>query len=342
MQIKMDTDAVRTMSSRFRHTADSIDAGLSSIKTTVESADWQSQAREEFIMRLEMLRRTSTQSATVLRMMAQAGDQKAEQWEAIAHVFNGPFHYLAGLWSSILAFFNGIENSVWNAISNIHLSSLPKFVFPSISGAAIIGGITSIIPKWKWNPPNWWPFNKNGENEYATGSGGGSWGDSIGSKNESNGNLDTSSADSDISQPADNKPYPQPPTSPELKPVTGEGSSYTCATYAKARRPDLGVTDHPKGSAYNYKNKFADTAFQIDSDEANLSDIIGPGYAIVWDKGHPSYDREHGHVAIVEEIYVDHIIISEATPYGNNGVYRIKRTTISIDQLNNDLVWLIP
>jgi len=145
MQIKMDTDAVRSMSSRFRQTADSMDASLASIKATVEAAGWQSQAREEFIMRLEMLRRTSTQSATVLRMMAEAADQKAEQWEAIANVFNGPFHSMGNIWSSVVAFFSGIGNSVWNAITNIQLPSLPSWVLPSISGATVIGWITSII-----------------------------------------------------------------------------------------------------------------------------------------------------------------------------------------------------
>ena len=184
MQIKMDTDAVRSMSSRFRQTADSMDASLASIKATVEAAGWQSQAREEFIMRLEMLRRTSTQSATVLRMMAQAADQKAEQWEAIANVFNGPFHSMGNIWSSVIAFLSGIGGGIWNAITNIQLPSLPRLVFPSISGAAVIGGIASIIPKWEWNPPDWWPFNKN--KETASGSGGGSWGEKKESSSQGN------------------------------------------------------------------------------------------------------------------------------------------------------------
>ncbi|GEM_PF-1909564 len=348
MQIKMDTDAVRTMSSRFRHTADSIDAGLSSIKTTVESADWQSQAREEFIMRLEMLRRTSSQSAAVLRMMAQAADRKAEQWEAIANIFNGPFQYLGNIWNSVVAFFSGIGSNIWNAITSIRLPSLPKLVLPSISGAAIIGGITNIIPKWEWNPPDWWPFPKGGNAGHSAGgggggSGGGAWGEDD-SRTEGNSN-DTSSASGNPSPPIEKKPYPQPPTTPKLTEVNGKPSSYTCATYAKDRRPDLGSTQSDfeafhDGAAANYISKFEDTAFQIDNSGEDLTNIVGPGYALVWEPDHPSADNTYGHVAIIEEVFADHVVISEA--YRLDGVYQIRMRSISVDQLNNDLVWLIP
>ena len=161
MQIKMDTDAVRAMSGRLRQTADSMNSRLSSIKSSVESAGWQSQAREEFILHLEMLRRSTAQSAEVLRLMAQASDRKADQWEAIANIFNGPFYYLEGIWNSVVGFFSGIGNNIWKAITSIRLPSLPKFVFPSLSAAAIVGGISSIIPKWEWNKPDWWPFGKD-------------------------------------------------------------------------------------------------------------------------------------------------------------------------------------
>ncbi|MBG0785450.1 MAG: WXG100 family type VII secretion target [Anaerolineaceae bacterium] len=162
MQIKMDTDAVRSMASKFRQTADSMDTSLASIKATVESAGWQSQAREEFIMRLELLQRTSTQSATVLRMMAQAADRKAEQWEAIANIFNGPFQYLGNIWSSVIAFFSGIGSSIWNAITSIQLPSLPNWVLPPISVIPIVGSFPGIVPEWFKKPP-WWPFNKKNE-----------------------------------------------------------------------------------------------------------------------------------------------------------------------------------
>jgi hypothetical protein len=134
-------------------------------------------------------------------MMAQAADRKAEQWEAIANIFNGPFHYLTGLWNSVLAFFNRIGSGLMSAISNIHLPTLPKFVFPTISGAAIVGGIKSIIPKWDWNPPDWWPFNKNRNNEFPAGEpggggGGGSWGsDHENNSKSSEDNENTSTAE---------------------------------------------------------------------------------------------------------------------------------------------------
>jgi hypothetical protein len=86
MQIKMDTDQVRAMATRLRQTADLMDTHLASIKQSVTSAGWQSQAREEFIIQLETLKRSTDQSTHVLRLMAQAAEEKATQWEAIANV----------------------------------------------------------------------------------------------------------------------------------------------------------------------------------------------------------------------------------------------------------------
>jgi surface antigen len=265
------------------------------------------------------------------------------QWEAIANFFNGPFHYLGNIWSSVVAFFSGIGSTIWNAITSIRLPSLPKLVLPSISGAAIIGGITCIIPEWEWNPPEWWPFNKNTES--VSGSGGGSWGGEDGGNAGNSGNSSASSGDGSSSQATNDKPYPQPPTSPKLTEVTGTPSSYTCATYARDRRPDLGSTqsnneDFADGAAANYISKFEDTAFQIDDSGENLTDIVGPGYALVWEPDHPGANDTYGHVAIIEEVYADHVVISEASRV--NGVYQIRNRSISIDQLNNDLVWLIP
>jgi len=336
MKITMDTDAVRAMASRLRQTADSMDASLTSIKSSVESAGWQSQAREEFIMQLETIRRYSTQSNNVLRLMSQAADQKASQWEAIANVFNGPFHFIGGIWNSVKGFFGGLGNNFLRAINIIRLPSLPKFVLPSISGAVIIGGISSIIPQWEWKPPNWWPFQPDGPGIPTT----------------------LPHKPGEETPTPKQMPQPIPPkniavetparnlTSPKLQEVTGDPSSYTCATYAKARRPDLGSTQsnrekYADGAAANYINKFEDTAFQIDGNSSNLQDSIGKGYALVWEPDHPSANDTYGHVAIVEEVYADHIIISEATSWPD-GIYKIKERKISIDQLNNSSVWLIP
>lgn len=351
----MDVDAVRVLSSRLQQTAESIDSRFSSITQTVASAGWQSQAREEFVMRLESLQRISTQSTTIMRTMAQAADQKADQWETIANVFNGPFYFLAGIWDSVKNFFESIGSSIENSISNIRLPSLPTIVLPSISGAAIIGSISSIIPEWEWNAPSWWPFGKTDETEKGSGGGaggssGGSWGSETEEKIEDseaeviNGNSTTTVSGTSSTVESD-KSYPQPPTSPELEEVNGEPSSYTCATYARDRRPDLGSTQSSNevfedGAAANYISKFEDKAFQIDTSEEDLNNVIGTGYALVWEPDHPSANDTYGHVAIIEEVYSDHVVISEAARV--NGVYQIKTRTISVDQLNNDLVWLIP
>ena len=70
--------------------------------------------------------------------------------------------------------------------------------------------------------------------------------------------------------------------------------------------------------------------------------MIGEGYALVWepDPAGKLSDKTYGHVAIIEEVFSDHVVISEASRVG--GVYQIRTRNISIDQLNNNLVWLIP
>jgi hypothetical protein len=157
MFIKMDTDNVRAMSSRMRKTADLMDARLVSINQVVTSAGWQSQAREEFIMHLESVRRSTAQSSKALRLMAAAADEKANQWEAIGNIFNGPFYFLRNVWGSVKNFIGGLWGGIKSAISSIRMPSLPVFIFPPI-GAAIAGWFNKIVPDWDWNPPDWWPF----------------------------------------------------------------------------------------------------------------------------------------------------------------------------------------
>jgi len=355
MFIKMDTDNVRAMSSRMRQTADLMDAGLVSINQVVTSAGWQSQAREEFIMHLEMVRRSTAQSTEVLRMMAQAAEEKANQWEAIGNVFNGPFYFLRNIWGSVKNFFGGMWGGIRSAINSIRIPSLPNFVFPALTGAAIIGWFNGIVAGWDWEAPDWWPFGKNDESEKSSGGGaGGSRGGGWGPSEEETGDNDKSEqprSDTPSGETSANvdetKPYPQPPTSPKLSKVSGNPASFTCATYAKARRPDLGSTqsDNEKWkdqAAANYISKFEEKSYQLEGNEENLKDVIGVGYAVAWepDPTGELSDKTYGHVAIVEEVYGDHVIISEAVRNGD-GVYYIRRKTLSFEQLNNDLVWLI-
>ncbi len=363
MQIKMDTDAVRSMSSRLRQTADSMDASLASIKATVEAAGWQSQAREEFIMRLEMLRRTSTQSATVLRMMAQAADQKAEQWEAIANVFNGPFHSMGNIWSSVIAFFSGIENSLWNAITNIQLPSLPSWVLPSISGATVIGGITSIIPKWEWNPPDWWPFSKGGDAEHSAGNGGGggSWGseekhfegDNRGeisegeavaaapTKSPSSG-YDMNNLSSKDYLKSDFNTYPPLPKGR----TTWKGH---CGGYVQGIvpgiRPPSASGDPPASRACNWIKDYDLDPFSPGND---LRAQLEPGDVVIWDKGQKGADSESGHAAVIVEVHEDYVILAESSwgkakydsRYADNPY--VGRIATSDDKLNGAFIWSNP
>ena len=160
MIFRMDTDAVRAMAIRLRQTADSMEDSLASLTNAVNSAPWQSQAREEFILRLASLQRSTQRSIAILRMMARAADRKADQWETIANAFNGPFYHLENIWAQVRDFLSSGWAAIQSAISNIRLPSLPTLVFPSISGAMIIGGLSKLVPSWTFTPPGWWPFNR--------------------------------------------------------------------------------------------------------------------------------------------------------------------------------------
>jgi surface antigen/uncharacterized protein YukE len=336
MIVKMDTDNVRAMAAKMRSSAESFQQHIDSIHHSVVSAGWQSQAREEFILQLEMMRTGVQQTEDALKMMATAADRKSEQWESIASVFNGPFLYLRGIWDSVRNLIGNFWSGMLEKFSNIRLPTLPYWIKP-IPGSVLPGLIPTLpfLPNWKEKFENWWPPNKKGPD-----------GGSNGNKNEDGGGNEPANG-SQPSKPVDTAPkdYPQPPNKPKLKKVSGKPSSYTCATYAKARRPDLGSTqsnnEHWKdGAAANYIGKFENKAFQLENSESNLTDSIGPGYAVVWEPSHPSANSTYGHVAIVESVYADHVVISEASRV--NKVYQIRERSIPIEQFYDDQVWLIP
>lgn len=330
-RIRMETDQVRAMAARLRSSADSLEAQMASLKSSVYNANWQSNAREEYVNNLETLVRVNLKSVQAMRLMAQSAEDKAEQWEEIARKFAGPFHYLRGIWESFL---DNLNNTWQNLLESIGKIQIPVVVVVTGAPAAVIAwlAIMEKINGLKW-PPSWWP--PFGPKTPVPPSGGGTDG----------GQPVSPPTDTPPEVKYEEKPYPQPPASPDLATVTGKGSSYTCATYAKARRPDLGSTqcDNEKfadQAAANYICKFEDKAFQIEGADNDLTKAIGPGYALVWEPSHAYADDTYGHVAIVEQVYSDHIVISEAVRI--NGVYTIREKTITFDQLNNDKVWLIP
>ena len=133
--------------------------------------------------------------------------------------------------------------------------------------------------------------------------------------------------------------YPEPVVNHKLNPV--DPSSYGhmgCARYAAARRPDLGSTqsdreEYTDQAAANYISKYKETAFQIDSG-TNLNNAIGVGYAVVWTPGTQGANKEYGHVAIVEEVGSDYVVVSHA------GWSTGTSTRIPISKLKE--LWLIP
>ncbi|MDQ2809057.1 MAG: CHAP domain-containing protein [Chloroflexota bacterium] len=115
-------------------------------------------------------------------------------------------------------------------------------------------------------------------------------------------------------------------------------SNYSsCAIYAQTRRPDLGYTGGAGGAA-DYLTKPGLTHYQITANDTNLQDRIATGYAIVWDRNNPSLagtpGYTYGHVAIVEQIYPDHVVVSQANWPGHPTM------SISRDQLES--LYVIP
>lgn len=154
-KIAMDPDQVRAMANAATRTAESMQGHMSQIVSSVRGAGWQSQAREEFIERLETLSRVNTQSMSALRLMANAANQKARQWEAKANRFGSTLEAIGSLWSS---FMDNVNNT-WQGI----LDSISKI---GIGGIAFIGGGIGVIGGWfdkilpDWEPPDWWPFTQ--------------------------------------------------------------------------------------------------------------------------------------------------------------------------------------
>ena len=156
-RIAMDPDQVRAMANTANRTAESIQGHMSQLVSAVRGAEWQSQAREDFIERLETLSRVNTQSMSALRLMANAVNQKARQWEAKASRFGSTLEAIGSLWSSFMDNLNNTWQGLLDSISKI-----------GIGGIAIIGGgigaiggwIGGILPDWPWKPPDWWPFKQ--------------------------------------------------------------------------------------------------------------------------------------------------------------------------------------
>jgi surface antigen len=110
-----------------------------------------------------------------------------------------------------------------------------------------------------------------------------------------------------IPEPGKPKPVPLAKTNPP----TSDGS---CALYAQSRRPNLGpVGNSGNGNtgAGNYIYKYKDTVFQTAKND-NLVEKIATGYALIWPIGHPQANATYGHIAIVEAVYPDHVVISQA------------------------------
>ncbi len=107
--------------------------------------------------------------------------------------------------------------------------------------------------------------------------------------------------------------HPLRPADPEwYHPSTG------CVQYAINRRPDLRVTDAPIPGAADYIPYYDSKGqvLRLQGTEADLRQVVKPGHAVVWPRGHSDLagtpGATYGHVAIVEEVYPDRIVVSQA------------------------------
>jgi len=91
-----------------------------------------------------------------------------------------------------------------------------------------------------------------------------------------------------------------------------------CVDYATKRRPDLLVRDAAIPGAADYIPYYEKKGqvIHVSATETDLRRVVRPGYAVVWDHGHPELQgtpgSNFGHVAIVEEVYPDRVVISQA------------------------------
>lgn len=91
-----------------------------------------------------------------------------------------------------------------------------------------------------------------------------------------------------------------------------------CVQYAINRRPDLRVTDASIPGAADYIPYYErkGQVLRLQGTEADLRQMVKPGHAVVWPRGHSDLagtpGATYGHVAIVEEVYPDRIVVSQA------------------------------
>ena len=139
MRIRMETDQVRMMASALRREADTMDGHMASIRASVEGANWQSQAREEYVSNLETLLRVNAQTTQAMRLMAQAAEKKAEQWEKLASKFNGPFEFIGDIWRNFLDHLNNTWQGIINSIGKI---KIPEFSLVPSGAVSTVGLMT--------------------------------------------------------------------------------------------------------------------------------------------------------------------------------------------------------
>lgn len=139
-------------------------------------------------------------------------------------------------------------------------------------------------------------------------------------------NQSQSDEESNTSKNEDMDEYPKKienlvDTTPQQVLKDGKWVDEQCVAYAKRRRPDLGPTGGTErdpntgevikwGGPKDYLTKFEEKVFQITENDLDLRKKIAKGYAIIWDEKQAK--NEYGHIAIVEEVGEDYVIVSDS------------------------------
>jgi len=153
----MDTDAVRSLASSLQNFSASYENRVRAIKQSAESANWQSQAREEFIQDLNLVVKGGTLSVEALRLMAKATNRKVDQWEAIGNVFNGPFYFLEGIWDSFRNYLGNTFNNLLRTMGSIRWPTATAITGIGLGIGSISEWFQGIKPSWSLPKFSWWP-----------------------------------------------------------------------------------------------------------------------------------------------------------------------------------------
>jgi uncharacterized protein YukE len=314
-RIVVRPEDLRSLASRLDQSAQALDALAGRIGAAWGGLDWEARQKSGLEGPVSQARSRANACAREAEALARFLKQKAERFEeadaAGSQGLNQIAHAIAPLlrnWEAWMRRVKAMPHTMEQRLKELlGLGSLARYT-PLVLGTATAGllggllaGVTTLLPG-----SAFWKDRFDGQNALSS----------------SQARLAGAAGSRAPLGVAPVKPYqlpevlpacPVPP--PVLRPAT-PSTGGSCALYAQARRPDLGPCGGNHG-AYNYIEKYANTPQSYRVDETMASGDLGntwlrPGTAVVWDRTHPKADPTYGHVAIIEEVGPDYVVVSES------------------------------